>query len=91
MQQYILAYFAIANLAAFCTCAWDKHCAKHRPGHRIPERRLLLLAGLGGGPGLLLGMYTLRHKTRKPKFTLGVPLLLALQLAGGLLFLRQWP
>ena len=47
---------------------------------RIPERTLLLLAALGGSVGSLLGMYLFHHKTKHLKFTLGVPLILILQL-----------
>lgn len=48
---------------------------------RIPERTLLSCAVLGGSPGILLGMVLFHHKTRKPRFSVGVPLILLLQLA----------
>ena len=48
---------------------------------RIPERVLLLWAVPGGAAGALLGMALFRHKIRKPKFALGLPLLLCAQLA----------
>ncbi len=35
---------------------------------------------LGGSPAFLLGMALFRHKIRKPKFFVGVPLILAVQL-----------
>ena len=31
--------------------------------------------------GALFGMYTFRHKTRKPKFAYGVPAMLVVQIA----------
>ncbi|MFO7273992.1 MAG: DUF1294 domain-containing protein [Symbiobacteriaceae bacterium] len=68
------------NLLVFLTYAWDKLQAR-RGGRRVPERTLLWLSALGGGPGALLGIYLIRHKTRKPLFALGVPGLLAAQLA----------
>ena len=46
---------------------------------RIPEKTLFLVAALGGSIGCLLGMYTVRHKTQHLTFTLGMPLILALQ------------
>ncbi len=57
---------------------------------RIPEATLMTVALSGGSVGCLLGMYTARHKTRHPKFTLGIPLILALQLVAAtwLLVLR---
>ena len=47
----------------------------------MPERRLLLFCALGGSPAFLLGMALFHHKTRKPKFYVGVPLILVVQLA----------
>lgn len=47
---------------------------------RIPEATLMGAAALGGSIGTLIGMYAVRHKTKHPKFTLGVPLILAVQL-----------
>ena len=35
---------------------------------------------IGGSIGALAGMYTFRHKTKHPKFTIGVPVILVLQL-----------
>ena len=40
----------------------------------------MTVAALGGSVGSLLGMYTVRHKTKHPKFTVGIPLLLAGQI-----------
>ncbi len=51
---------------------------------RIPEKSLFLLAIVGGSVGLLAGMYSFRHKTRKPSFKYGIPALVVLQLAVGL-------
>lgn len=56
----------------------DKHKAK-KSLQRTPERTLFLVAVFGGSIGSLLGMYLFRHKTRKPKFALGIPLILAVQ------------
>lgn len=58
----------------------DKHKAKKNLW-RIPESRLILCALLGGSLGCLGGMYLFRHKTKHPKFTLGIPLILAAQIS----------
>ena len=47
---------------------------------RIPEATLIGIAVIGGSLGSLLGMYTVRHKTRHLRFTLGIPVILAVQL-----------
>ena len=39
-----------------------------------------LLTALGGSVGSLLGMYPFRHKTRHPKFTVGIPVIFVLQI-----------
>ncbi len=73
-----LAYLITVNAAGFLLMLIDKAKAR-KNAWRIPERTLMLLAAVGGSIGCLLGMYTVRHKTRHPKFTIGIPLLLALQ------------
>lgn len=64
---------------AFCLCAWTRK-KPQKKRWRIPERTLLGVAALGGSVGVLLGMYTFRHKTKHRKFTLGVPAILLAQL-----------
>jgi uncharacterized membrane protein YsdA (DUF1294 family) len=54
----------------------DKYKAKNEC-YRIPEKTLLLGA-LFGPFGAYIGMRLFRHKTRKPKFSIGVPLLILL-------------
>lgn len=80
LREFLLIYFAAVNLLAFTVCGWDKWAAK-RGARRVPERRLLLFCALGGSPAFLLGMALFHHKTRKPKFYVGVPLILVVQLA----------
>jgi len=70
------------NFTVFLIYAWDKVQAR-RGGRRVPERTLLCLAALGGGVGAVLGVYLIRHKTRKARFAIGVPVALAAQVALG--------
>jgi len=62
-----LGYGVAINMVGFGLFGWDKSCAS-RGGQRVPERRLLMLAALGGAPAMLLGRSMLRHKTRKQPF-----------------------
>ena len=48
---------------------------------RIPEWVLLGLAVAGGSVGAYLGMQVFRHKTLKPLFRFGVPVILLVQAA----------
>ena len=47
---------------------------------RIPEDTLFLFTFLGGGIGTIAGMYAFRHKTKKVKFTIGMPVVFILEL-----------
>jgi uncharacterized membrane protein YsdA (DUF1294 family) len=56
------------NALAIIAFHHDKRMAQQR-GRRIPERRLIGIALLGGSPGVLLARHRFRHKTRKQPFT----------------------
>lgn len=79
-MNYFLIYLLIINALGFLLILVDKYKARNSLW-RIPEATLMGIAVLGGSIGCLIGMYTFRHKTRRPKFTLGIPLILAVQLA----------
>ena len=72
------AYLITVNALGFLLMLIDKAKAKKKKW-RIPERTLMTVAAIGGSVGSLLGMYVVRHKTKHPKFTIGIPLILALQ------------
>ncbi len=87
MLYYVLgAYLLIVNLLLFALMGRDKAAAR-RSARRTPETTLLAFAVIGGSVGGLLGMILFRHKTRKPAFRIGFPLILICQLllAGWLL------
>ncbi len=79
MLKLFLLYLLIINALGFVLMLVDKLKAKKNLW-RIPEATLMTVAALGGSIGALAGMYTVRHKTQHPKFTLGIPLILAGQL-----------
>lgn len=56
----------------------DKYKAKNKKW-RISENTLILMAIFGGSVGALVGMYGFRHKTKKLKFTVGIPCILIIQ------------
>ena len=66
-------YFIVINLLTFLLYGLDKYKAIRREW-RIPERALLLMAFLGGAFGALSAMRIFRHKTRKGRFRLMIPL-----------------
>lgn len=74
----ILIYLLIINILGFLAMGIDKLKAK-RGSWRIPENTLFTFTILGGGVGTILGMYIFRHKTKKKKFTVGMPVILILE------------
>ena len=85
-MKYLFVYLLIVNAAGFALMLADKHKARKKLW-RVPEATLMGVAVLGGSIGSLLGMYTVRHKTKHPKFTVGIPVILALQIVLGILLL----
>ena len=73
-------YLLVINILAFVCYGLDKLKAK-RNARRISERALLLLALVGGSVGAWLGMLLWRHKTKHAIFSVGVPVMLLLQIA----------
>ena len=61
----------------------DKQRARHG-AWRIPESTLMGVALAGGSIGAMGGMYLVRHKTRHPKFYIGIPAIMIFQI--GLIF-----
>lgn len=58
---------------------------------RISEATLLTMAAIGGSVGAWLGMSLWHHKTKHRKFAIGVPLVLALQIALAIyLHIKAW-
>lgn len=81
LPKLLLALCAYNALVA-AVYAVDKALAR-RGSRRISERTLLGLAACFGAPGALFAMHAVRHKTQKPRFRVGVPVLLLAQVALG--------
>ena len=71
-------YLVLINIITFALYAIDKFNAKIE-AWRISERMLISFAIVGGAVGALLAMLICRHKTRKPKFKIGVPVIMTIQ------------
>lgn len=70
-------YLIIINAAGLVVMLIDKRSAV-KSAWRIPEATLFGIAICGGCLGVFLGMQLFRHKTRKPRFYIGIPLVMAL-------------
>ena len=66
------------NIAGFALCAADKRAARLKK-RRVSERALIAWALLFGAAGVYLAMLVFSHKTRKAKFSVLVPIALAVQ------------
>lgn len=77
LLQILFAYLILVNALSFVLMLADKLKAR-RGAWRIPEATLLGSALLGGSIGAIAGMKLFRHKTRHPRFRIGLPLILAL-------------
>ncbi len=75
----IIIYLVVINLIGFYMMWSDKRRAKWGKW-RIPEQTLFIVTALGGGIGTISGMYVFRHKTKKLKFTVGLPAILILEI-----------
>jgi len=78
---YLLAFFFLINLFAFLIMLNDKIKSSSAGTERISEGLLFFLAAFFGSLGVYLGMFALRHKTRKWYFLIGIPLLFIENLA----------
>ena len=76
----IVIYLIVINLIGFYMMWSDKRRAKWGKW-RIPEQTLFIVTAIGGGIGTIAGMYVFRHKTKKLKFTIGLPVVLVLDIA----------
>ena len=82
-MEFLLVYLLLINAAGFLLMLADKHRARKNLW-RIPERVLITISVLGGSIGTIAGMKLFRHKTRHLKFTIGIPVILALQITAAI-------
>ncbi len=80
LLYFVLFYFIIMNLCGFLLMGVDKRRAK-KHCYRISEKTLLSIALLGGSAGSIMGMYCFHHKTRHPRFKIGMPVIFLVQIA----------
>ena len=77
--QNIIIYLVLINLVGFAIMYIDKQKAKNG-SWRIKEMTIFVITLLGGGIGTIAGMYIFRHKTKKLKFTIGLPTILIFEI-----------
>ena len=80
LLSILVVYLIIVNAVGFLLMLSDKQKAK-KGAWRIPEATLMGVAAIGGSLGAFAGMRLFRHKTKHPKFFIGIPVILVLQVA----------
>lgn len=73
------AYLIIINILSFVLYGIDKLKAIKKK-ERISEKTLILIGILGGSIGSIIGMNIFRHKTKKLKFIISLPLILIIHI-----------
>ena len=79
MLEFVLAYLILINLVGLMIMFFDKRRAIKRIW-RVPEAHLFFIALIFGSLGSITGMYLFHHKTKHLKFTIGMPLILIIQI-----------
>lgn len=79
-KTIILIYFAVITFVSFFLTMYDKLAAVAGK-RRIPESVLLVFGALGGALGMFVTMKLIRHKTKKKKFMITLPILAVFHIA----------
>lgn len=92
IPMLFLGLYIALNLFTFFVYRGDKEAARYGR-QRVPERRLLWLAFLGGSLGAFAAQQLLRHKTRKQPFRTILLAILVFHLGLGLslMIMPEWP
>ena len=79
LYKFVCIYFVFISLVSVVITIYDKVMAvRHK--YRIPEKTLLIFSAMGGSLAMYITMQMIRHKTKKLKFTLGIPVIMILQI-----------
>lgn len=76
--EFCVIYFVLINLISVIITVYDKYCAVNNKW-RVKELTLLLFSALGGSISMYITMQIIRHKTKKLKFMLGIPIIIVFQ------------
>lgn len=86
MERIFFIYLIFINITGLFLMWSDKRRAIKKQW-RVPEKTLFLVSLIGGSIGTWVGMYLFRHKTKHWYFVIGMPLILAVQIAVAVKFL----
>lgn len=75
----IFSFMAAAGALGIILTLYDKIAAKIAKRRRVPEAVLVMVGVCGGALPMYLVMQLIRHKTRKPRFAKGFPVIIIVQ------------
>lgn len=78
-MEILFLLWATISLIGCSMIFIDKYNAVHHQ-KRISERTLILTACFGAALPMWISMYLIHHKTKHLKFTIGLPLIMAIHL-----------
>ena len=82
LEAVSIAFIGIISIFSIVVCVYDKIISKkNRVELRIPEKTLLILSALGGSLAMYITMQIIHHKTKHAKFMIGIPVIMACQIA----------
>ena len=87
--QNIIVYLIAINLIGVMAMWIDKKKAQ-KGAWRFSEKSLFMITILGGGIGTIAGIYTFRHKTKKLRFTIGLPTILVTEIVLAVYYLLNF-
>ncbi|MBR4255534.1 MAG: DUF1294 domain-containing protein [Clostridia bacterium] len=79
IKYIILIYFLLISVVSIVVTVHDKNAAKKNKW-RVKESTLLFLGFIGGAVFMLLTMLVIRHKTKKARFMVPLPLFAIIQI-----------
>ena len=85
----LVIYLLCINIVSFLAMYIDKKKAIKNE-RRISEKTLLMLCVVGGSIGGFIGMYKFRHKTKKAKFNVGIPIILTAHIVCGIILFLEY-
>lgn len=79
-EKLFLLYLIFISIVSVIVTVVDKNAAKRR-SRRISERTLLFISLIFGALAMYITMIFIRHKTKHPKFMIGLPVIMILNFA----------
>lgn len=77
--DFLVIYLIVISITAVIVTVYDKLSAI-AGWWRVSEKTLLMISAFGGSAAMYLTMLIIRHKTKKPKFMVTIPVIITLQI-----------